>query len=76
MPAKSMYDVTKKGTRLQQLKNLALVLAEYIDDEDSDHSMAQLARQYREVIAEIDLIENEDTEDDLITELRNDRAHR
>lgn len=64
----SMVDVTTTGTRLEQLKTLALVIAASIDAGDETHSMAQLARQYRETIREIAELE-EGTEDDIISKL-------
>lgn len=64
----SMANVTKKGTRVQQLKALALVIAESIDSGDETHSMAQLARQYRETIREIAELEN-DADEDVISKL-------
>lgn len=60
-----MVEVTRDGTRLDQLKQLALELAAQIDNPDDNHSMSQLARQYRETIAEIDYLEGDDAEDDL-----------
>ena len=60
-----MVDVTRDGTRLEQLKQLALELAAQIDSPDDNHSMAQLARQYRETIAEIAFLEGDDADDDL-----------
>ena len=53
-----MTSVTRDGTRLEQLKALALVIAAQIDDGDDTHSMAQLARQYRETIREIEELED------------------
>jgi len=64
-----MSSVTKDGTRLQQLKTLALVLAESIDQGDESHSMAQLARQYRETIREIAELEAESDDGDIISKL-------
>ena len=61
----SMVEVTRDGTRLEQLKQLALELAAQIDSPDDNHSMAQLARQYRETIAEIAFLEGDDADDDL-----------
>lgn len=66
-----MADVTKDGTRLEQLKALALVIADSIDSGDENHSMAQLARQYRETIREISELENE-PDDDVISKLISD----
>ena len=52
-----MVDVTQSGSRLDKLRALAVVIAEQIDMGDESHSMAQLARQYRETIREIEEIE-------------------
>lgn len=64
-----MADVTKDGTRLEQLKTLALVIANTIDTGDESHSMAQLARQYRETIREIAELEAEYDDGDIISQL-------
>lgn len=64
-----MADVTKDGTRLEQLKTLALVIANTIDAGDESHSMAQLARQYRETIREIAELEAEYDDGDIISQL-------
>ena len=61
----NMVDVTRDGTRLEQLKQLAIELASQIDSPDDNHSMAQLARQYRETIAEIAYLEGDEADDDL-----------
>lgn len=61
----SMRAVTKRGKRLEMLRNLALVLADAIDLADGQHSMAQLARQYRETIAEIESLEGVADDDEL-----------
>ena len=61
-----MVDVTRSGTRLEQLKTLALVIAESIDAGDESHSMAQLARQYRETIREIAEVEGDNDNSDPI----------
>ena len=58
-----MVDVTRDGSRLEQLRQLALVIAESIDMGDESHSMAQLARQYRETIREIAELEGESDDD-------------
>ena len=71
-----MASVTCDGTRLEQLKTLALVIAEQIDDGDDTHSMAQLARQYRETIREIAELEGEDDDGDAIAKLIAERANR
>ena len=69
-----MVDVTKDGTRLEQLKALALVIADSIDMGDESHSMAQLARQYRETIREIAELEGDDDDGDEIAEILKRRA--
>jgi hypothetical protein len=61
----NMVQVTRNGTRLEQLRQLALELAAQIDSPDDNHSMAQLARQYRETIAEIAFLEGDDADDEL-----------
>ena len=66
MGCPSMVDATRNGDRLEQLKTLALVIAAQIDDGDDTHSMAQLARQYRETIKEIAELEGEDDGGDAI----------
>lgn len=71
--ATTMTEVTKDGTRLEQLHALALVIAAEIDEGDSSHSMAQLARQYRETIAEIAELEG-DGDDDEVAAIRRRRA--
>ena len=65
----SMVSITKNGTRLEQLKALALVIAEQIDAGDESHSMAQLARQYRETLREITELEGEDDDGDAIAQI-------
>lgn len=71
---KTMADVTKDGTRLEQLKTLALVIASTIDAGDESHSMAQLARQYRETIREIAELEAEYDDGDIISQLISDEG--
>ena len=66
MAVESMYDVTLDGTRLDQLRNLALILAQQIDMGGDGHSMAQLVRQYRETLREIaDLEDGDDGADEI-----------
>lgn len=64
MPGR-MEKVTAGGSRLEKLQALALVLASKIDANDEGHSMAQLARQYRETIQEIESLSDGADEDDL-----------
>lgn len=62
---RTMRRVTEDGTRSEQLHALALVIADQIDAGDESHSMAQLARQYRETIAELEAVEGEADADGL-----------
>ena len=64
-----MTEVTRNGSRIDQLRTLALVIAESIDAGDESHSMAQLARQYRETIREISELEAENDDGDIISKL-------
>jgi hypothetical protein len=63
---KKLATVTKEGSRLDQLENLALVLAKQIDTCDDSKIMPQLARQYRETIKEIEEIKGVKDSDDEI----------
>lgn len=72
--AKKMATVTANGNRLDQLKNLAKILANQIDVcskdlVDGPKLMPQLSRQYRETIKEIEEIEGADKNDDEISEI-------
>lgn len=76
--AKKMSTVAAKGTRLEQLKTLAKILAEQIDKCSKDYVdgpklMPQLSRQYRETIKEIEEIEGADRNDDEIGEILSTR---
>ena len=52
--------------RVDQLKELLLVLAKQIDSKPGARDMASLARQYRETLKEIEEIEGaEDNDDDI-----------
>ncbi len=55
--------------RVEQLKELLNVLAKEIDDEPGARDMAQLAKQYRETIKEIEEIEGNEPEEDEIAKL-------
>lgn len=60
-----MKSVTTRGTRLEQLKQLAKVLAAGIDTCEDCRALPQLTKQYRETIREIEEIEgtNDDTDE-------------
>lgn len=55
--------------RVDQLKELLLVLAKQIDSKPGARDMASLARQYRETLKEIEEIEGADDNDDDIGQL-------
>ena len=58
---------TDSGTHLEQLKTLAQVLADKLDDQETDiKSIASISREYRETIKEINLIEGGDDDSDEI----------
>ena len=65
MARQSIKSTTEKWDRLESLKALALNLAESLDDPDDSHSKAQLARQYRETLREIDEIEEGNGDDEI-----------
>lgn len=66
---KKMSTVASGENRLEQLKNLALILAAQIDvctkDEDGSRLMPPLAKQYRETIKEIEEIQGVTTDDEI-----------
>ena len=67
-----MIEITG-GTRLEQLKELLRILADEIDERPGARDLAQLSRQYRETLREIDEIEGAETDGDEITELLSSR---
>ena len=60
----TMKSITAGGSRLEQLKRLALVLAENIDSCEDARLLPQLAKQYRDTIREIEEMEEAPSEDD------------
>lgn len=70
MAYRKLVSATASGDRLDQLKTLAHELAISIDmaykDADNIKTVASLAKQYRETIAEINEIEGDgDTDDEI-----------
>lgn len=55
------------GSRLDRLKELLGILADEIDQRPGARDLAQLARQYRETLKEIEEIEGTDSPDDEIS---------
>lgn len=64
-----MKSVTAKGDRLKQLKTLAGILAQSIDDCEDVRALPQLAKQYRETIREIEELEGAQNHGDEIGEI-------
>ena len=72
--ARKMATVTASGTQLEQLENLAIILAKQIDMctgelDDSMKTVPQLVKQYRETIKEIEEIRGMEKDDDEIGEI-------
>ena len=59
-----LYTVSRKGTRLDQLKKLRDTLASSIDNCESMRDLAALSRQYRDTIREIEEMEGAPNDDD------------
>lgn len=64
-----LYTVSRKGSRLEQLKKLRDTLAKAIDNCESMRDMAALSRQYRDTIREIEEIEGASDNGDEISEI-------
>ena len=62
----TMKSITARGTWLEQLKQLAKVLANGIDTCEDCRALPQLTKQYRETIREIEEIEGADSDTDEI----------
>ena len=67
-----LFDV--EPNRLEQLKELASILAQAIDDGPGMRDLSQLAKQYRETLKEIEQIEGAVEEDDEIGNILSGRA--
>lgn len=70
----SLSDIVNKGTRLEQLRELLEILADEIDKRPGARDLAQLSRQYRETLKEIEEIEGAERNDDDISEILSERA--
>ena len=68
-----MITETLKEDRLTQLKALLFVLADAIDSGPGARDLAQLSRQYRETLKEIEEIEGATASDDEIAEILSER---
>lgn len=65
--------IVNTGTRLEQLKELLEILADEIDERPGARDLAQLSRQYRETLKEIEEIEGANLDGDEIAELLSNR---
>ena len=75
--SRKLKTITRKGNRLEQLKALAIILAEQLDKVDllEQPNTAQLAKQYRDTIYEISELEAmNDTDDELSNIMQSDAA--
>ena len=68
-----MVKLTKKS-RLEQLESLLKVLAKAIDEKPGARDLAQLVKQYRETLAEIEEIKGIGDDDDEIGEILSKRS--
>lgn len=64
-----MMQAVTESSRVEQLRELLLILAKEIDDEPGARDMASLARQYRETLKEIEEIEGATDDTDEIAKL-------
>ena len=67
-----MREATEKP-RLEQLKELLEILADEIDKRPGARDLAQLSRQYRETLKEIEELEGATIHDDKIAEILSER---
>ena len=65
----TMKSITARGTRLEQLQQLAKVLAVGIDNCEDCRALPQLTKQYRETIREIEEIRGADDNGDEIGQI-------
>lgn len=64
-----MMQAVTESSRVEQLRELLLILAKEIDDGPGARDMASLARQYRETLKEIEEIEGATDDTDEIAKL-------
>ena len=70
----TMKEIVNSGSRLEQLKELLEILADEIDLRPGARDLAQLSRQYRETLKEIEEIEGAVEENDEIGNILSGRA--
>lgn len=71
MPESVTEMIKSNDTRLEQLKSLAEILADKINSDPGARDLAQLAKQYRETLKEIEEIEGGEYGEDEIEKLLN-----
>lgn len=71
MPESVTEMIKSNDTRLEQLKSLAGILADKINSDPGARDLAQLAKQYRETLKEIEEIEGGEHGEDEIEKLLN-----
>lgn len=64
-----LSSIVENGTRLEQLKELLEILADEIDQRPGARDLAQLIKQYRETLKEIEELEGADNDGDEVAEL-------
>ena len=64
-----MMQAVTESSRVEQLRELLLILAKEIDDGPGARDMASLTRQYRETLKEIEEIEGATDDTDEIAKL-------
>lgn len=70
----TLGNIVGEGSRLEQLKELLSILAETIDSKPGARDLAQLAKQYRETLKEIEELERSTDTDDEIGDILQQRA--
>lgn len=68
-----LTEIVDNGTRLEQLKELLRILANEIDERPGARDLAQLSKQYRETLKDIEEIEGTLDDGDDIGKLLSER---
>ena len=70
---RKLKNAARNGTRLEQLKILSVTLAEQMGTDEGKMNLAQLAKQYRETLKEIEELEGRMPDGDEIGKLLGER---
>ena len=65
----NLTSIVNDGTRLEQLRELLEILADEIDQRPGARDLAQLSRQYRDTLKEIEELEGADVIGDGISDI-------